>query len=103
MNATAAESAVWVRRWERASEWPLMIAALVFLAAWAVPILDPHLPSWMLDLCRCLSWITCGIFVVDIVGRSPLADERLRYLVSALVRRLGDCPAAAPAAAAGPC
>ena len=81
MTATAAERAVLMRRWERASEWPLMVAAVVFLAAYAVPILDPDLSSWLLDLCRSLSWITWGIFVVDIVVRLFLADERLRYLV----------------------
>jgi voltage-gated potassium channel len=58
-----------------------MIAALVFLAAYAVPILYPGFPTWLLDLCRSLSWISWGIFVVDIVVRLALADERLRYLV----------------------
>jgi voltage-gated potassium channel len=62
-----------------------MVAAVVFLAVYAVPILDPDLPSWLLELCRSLSWITSGIFVVDIVVRLFLADERLRYLA-----RLGD-------------
>ena len=46
-----------------------------------MPILHPDLPSWLLDLCRSLSWITWGIFVVDIVVRLFLADERMRYLV----------------------
>ena len=69
-------------RWERATEWPLMIAAVVFLAAYAIPILDPDLPAWLLDWCRWLSWITWGIFVVDIVVRLFLADERRRYLVT---------------------
>ena len=81
MTTTAAERAVLVRRWERASEWPLMVAAVVFLAAYAVPILHPDLPRWLLDLCRSLSWITWGLFVVDIVVRLVLADERMRYLV----------------------
>jgi voltage-gated potassium channel len=54
---------------------------LVFLAAYALPVLDPDLPTWLLDLCRWLSWITWGIFVVDLVVRLALADERLRYLV----------------------
>ena len=57
-----------------------MVAAVVFLAAYAVPILAPDLPGWLLDLCRWLSWITWGIFVVDIVVRLALAEERLRYL-----------------------
>jgi voltage-gated potassium channel len=58
-----------------------MFAAMVFLAAYAVPILSPHLPSWLLDLCRSLSWITWGIFAVDIVIRLFLAHERVRYLL----------------------
>jgi hypothetical protein len=32
-----------------------MVAAVVFLAAYAVPILRPDLPGWLLDLCRSLS------------------------------------------------
>jgi voltage-gated potassium channel len=43
---------------------------------------EPGSPTWLLDLCRSLSWITWGIFVVDIVVRLVLANERVRYLVS---------------------
>ena len=78
---TAADRAVLGRRWERATDWPLMVAAVVFLAAYAVPVLVPDLPSWLLGVCQWLSWITWGIFVIDLVVRLALADERLRYLV----------------------
>jgi voltage-gated potassium channel len=81
MTTTAAERAALGRRWERVTEWPLMIAAVVFLAAYAVPILDPGLPSWLLDSCLLLSWLTWGIFVVDFAVRLFLAEERLRYIV----------------------
>ena len=60
MTTTAAERAALGRRWERVTEWPLTIAAIVFLAAYAVPILNPDLPSWLLDSCRLLSWLTWG-------------------------------------------
>jgi voltage-gated potassium channel len=69
------------RRWEEATNWPLMVAAVIFLAAYALPVLDPDLPTWLLDLCRSLSWITWGIFVLDLVVRLTLADQRMRYLV----------------------
>jgi hypothetical protein len=68
MTTTAAERAAFGRRWERVTEWPLTIAAIVFLAAYAIPILNPDLPTWLLDLCRSLSWITWGIFAVDIAS-----------------------------------
>jgi voltage-gated potassium channel len=81
MTAEASERAALSRRWERATDWPLMVAAVIFLAAYAVPVLDPDLPSWLLDLSRWLSWITWGLFAVDLIVRLALADERLRYLV----------------------
>jgi voltage-gated potassium channel len=81
VTAEAAERAGLRGRWEEATNWPLMIAAVIFLAAYALPVLDPDLPTWLLDLCRWLSWITWGVFVVDLVVRLALADERLRYLV----------------------
>src|SRR5215217_4112563 len=81
MATTAAERAALGQRWEQMTEWPLMIAAVVFLAAYAVPILHPGLPSWLLDSCLLLSWLTWGIFVVDFAVRLFLAEERLRYIV----------------------
>jgi voltage-gated potassium channel len=81
MTATAAERALLARRWEGTTEWPLMIAAVVFLAAYAVSILNPDLPTWLLGLCHWLSWITWGIFVADFAVRLFLTDEpRLRYI-----------------------
>ena len=80
MTTTAAERAALGQRWERMTEWLLMIAAVVFLAAYAVPILNPDLPSWLLDSCLLLSWLTWGIFVVDFAVRLFLAEDWLRYI-----------------------
>lgn len=68
-------------RWERATEWPLTVAAVLFLAAYAVPILDPTEPGWLLDACRSISWITWCFFGIDIVVRVALADRRMDYLL----------------------
>jgi voltage-gated potassium channel len=74
------ERAALGHRWERATEWLLMVAAVLFLLAYAVPIIYPDSPSWVLDWCRWLSWITWAMFAVDIAVRLLLADQRLRYL-----------------------
>lgn len=65
-------------RWERAVEWPLMIAALLFLAAYAVQILA-H-PEGVLDvIAEALLWITWGVFAVDYAIRLSLAHPRWRW------------------------
>jgi voltage-gated potassium channel len=33
-----------LKRWEKAVDWPLTTSALIFLAAYAVPIINPDLP-----------------------------------------------------------
>ena len=76
----ASERTVHRRRWEKATNAPLMVAAVIFLVAYALPVLDPNAPTWLIDLCRWLSWVTWGIFAVDLVVRLALADQRLRYL-----------------------
>ena len=81
MTAQAAERAARARRWERATDWPLIIAGIIFLAAYAIPILRPDLPRGLVVLCLCVTLITWAIFVIDFVIRVFLADERLRYVL----------------------
>ena len=81
MTAEAAERAARARRWERATDWPLIIAGLIFLAAYAIPILRPDLPRGLIEVCRWLTLITWAIFIVDFVVRVFLADRRLRYVL----------------------
>jgi voltage-gated potassium channel len=81
MTAQGAERAARARRWERATDWPLIIAGIIFLAAYAIPILRPDLPGGLVVLCLCVTLITWAIFVIDFVIRVFLADERLRYVL----------------------
>jgi voltage-gated potassium channel len=80
MTAEATKRAALLQRWERATDWPLIAAGVIFLVAYAVPILNPDVPGWLLGLCRWLTWITWGVFVVDFVARVSLAERRLRYV-----------------------
>jgi voltage-gated potassium channel len=66
-------------RWERATEWPLTAIALVFLAAYAIPIALPDLPAWVLDTCELVAWATWALFALDYGVRLALAPARWSY------------------------
>ncbi len=56
-------------RWERRWEWPLTILAVVFLGAYAWPILDPGLPAVTRQGLLWFAWLTWLTFVVDYIVR----------------------------------
>jgi voltage-gated potassium channel len=62
-------------------EWPLTVAAVVFLGAYAWPILDPGLPDGWRIGCEVVGWTVWAVFLVDYVARVYLADDRLSWLV----------------------
>ena len=64
-GGTASQRAAQRERWDTLSEWPLVVAALAFLAAYAIPILHPGLPRWLGVLCWWTTWITWLMFVLD--------------------------------------
>lgn len=77
MNDLATESRA--ERWEQRAEWPLTVLAVVFLGAYAWPILDPGLPSWALLLCRVTTAVVWIAFVVDYVVRLLLSQDRRAF------------------------
>ena len=70
-----------LERWERQSEWPLMAAALVFLVAYAWPILNPGLDGDMAETLALITWAAWALFVVDYLVRLTLATHRGRFFV----------------------
>lgn len=68
-----------VTRWEQRTEWPLAIAAVAFLIAFAWPILDPGLtPRWH-TVCTLVDRIIWAVFAVDILVRLTVTEQRRRY------------------------
>ena len=67
-------------QWERATDVPLIVAALAFLAAYAIPILKPDLPSWAAATCIVAVATAWALFVVDYVVRLRLARDRRTYV-----------------------
>ncbi|WP_037917998.1 potassium channel family protein [Actinacidiphila yeochonensis] len=69
-------------RWQNRSELPLFAASLVYLAAYAVHVLDPSLPAgWHLAL-KSLIGLTWALFLADYVVRLRLSGARFgpRYV-----------------------
>lgn len=72
-------------RWHRSSEWPLTGAALLFLGAYAWPILDPNLDRAFVQLCELVVWATWALFALDYIVRFALSSRRMRFVWRNLV------------------
>lgn len=67
-------------RWEQLTSAPLTAAALLFLLAFAAPIVFyGSLDEGTLLACETVVWATWGLFVVDYAVRLGLAEDRVRY------------------------
>jgi len=62
-----------VRRWESRTEWSLSVAAVVFLGAFAWPIIQVDLSQPARVVCRDLAVLTWALFIVDYAVRLCLA------------------------------
>lgn len=62
-------------RWEAAGDWPLTIVALIFLAAWAWPVIDPQLPKPWPAVLTDVTWFAWAVFVLDYLVRLALAED----------------------------
>lgn len=74
-----------VRTWINNTEWFLAAVALLFLAAYAWPILEPGLPSGLRRLCGAVQLAAWAIFLVDYVARVWAAHNRRRYFTKHLL------------------
>jgi voltage-gated potassium channel len=68
-----------LRRWEKASIWPLIGASLVFLIGYSWLILEPQMPRslyWAIFAALALVWVS---FVVDYVVRLVLSPKKKKW------------------------
>jgi voltage-gated potassium channel len=80
-DAVVGDYTLRLERWIERTEWPLMVAALAFLVAYAWPILDRDLPAGALLACTTITWVAWTAFTVDFVARVVLASDRRRYVL----------------------
>jgi voltage-gated potassium channel len=67
-------------RWEELTTWPLMVVAVVFLVAFALPIVDRDLDPGAQRASSLVLVATWWAFVVDYLVRLLLARERMRFV-----------------------
>jgi voltage-gated potassium channel len=67
-------------RWTRRTEYPLAALAVLFLAAYAWPILQPTLSHSLQQLCTIVVYVSWAMFAVDYVGRLVLAERKRTFV-----------------------
>lgn len=72
-------------RWENLMEWPLMVAAVVFLLAYALPIAAPDAPTSLAATCEVIVWVAWAVFAVDYFCRLALAPAKWGFLKANLL------------------
>jgi voltage-gated potassium channel len=70
------------QRWENRTDEPLLIGALLFLGAYAWPILHPSLPSWADAACSAVTAVVWAAFAADFLVRLTLTQRRWQFLRS---------------------
>jgi voltage-gated potassium channel len=68
-----------VQRWERRTEIPLLLLAVAFLVAYAVPVVDERVDGGIKSFLIVVSWSVWAAFAVDFAARLWLADQRASY------------------------
>jgi voltage-gated potassium channel len=69
-----------LRRWGSLADWPLTGVALLFLVAYAVPILDTHLSESWDHFYDVVTWLSWAAFGADYLVRLGLARHRAAFV-----------------------
>lgn len=72
-------------RWSEIMDWPLMVAAAIFLVAYAIPILHVDASPTVLAWCSAIGWATWALFAVDYVMRFRAASDKGSWFVRHLI------------------
>ncbi|MBG0855582.1 potassium channel family protein [Streptomyces spinoverrucosus] len=67
-------------RWERRTQRPLLVLAVVFAVAYAVPIVDSSAGRTLTAACLVVEWVVWGAFAADYGVRLWLAPDRRGFV-----------------------
>jgi voltage-gated potassium channel len=71
--------------WEKYSLWPLLSLGVIFLFAYALPVISPDAPADLLDTCDVATRVIWVLFIADYVFRFALSNDRKRFFKSNLI------------------
>lgn len=71
-----------LERYETRTTWPLLALAVIFLFAYAAPIIWPDLPGFAAMVVEKVTFAIWLAFAVDLAVRAVLSGRFLRYLVT---------------------
>lgn len=66
--------------WEERTQVPLLVLAVVFGVAYAVPIVTPGADAWVHRLCSYAEWTVWAAFALDYLVRLALAPARWAFV-----------------------
>ncbi|MDX2558657.1 potassium channel family protein [Streptomyces sp. TX20-6-3] len=69
-------------RWEERTQAPLLVLAVAFGVAYAVPIVAPGAAPWVHRLCTHVEWAVWAAFALDYLVRLALAPARWAFVRS---------------------
>jgi len=67
-------------KWEKYTRWPLIIAAIIFLITYAVPIIWPGTPFFLVEIDIDIFTVVWSAFIVDYLMRLGLSTNRARFI-----------------------
>ncbi|OKL47094.1 hypothetical protein BSR28_06730 [Boudabousia liubingyangii] len=70
------------KKWEQRTDLPLMLAAVAFFVAYALPVLKPEIPAFWVEVCDWAQIIIWAMFIIDYAVRFSLAPHRREFIVN---------------------
>ncbi|MBD0837431.1 potassium channel family protein [Streptomyces sp. TRM68416] len=67
-------------RWEHYTQRPLLVLAVLFAVAYAVPILDTSASKALTRACAIVEWVVWAAFATDYLVRLGLAERRWEFV-----------------------
>ena len=66
--------------WRKYTDWPLMVAAMIFLVAYSIQVIG-NLSGYQAASIELIIWITWAAFVIDYMANLVMAPTRGRWFI----------------------